>query len=193
MINLVVGTPAQTPRPCSTSPTDQPGSVRNQSFESDLSEAISEVFSKFGIDPNSVQVTVQNTPGQNSGMSQNSALRPAPSPSPPPPLIASATPQSINDAYWAKQPKAVQQLRNIQDAGQRSLLGTQLAAEGYSIDVPIMVWGWDPGITTNLRQSYGYTWVPSAMQQPTAEAPGINNAGGTPYDRAHPPAGSIAV
>jgi hypothetical protein len=56
-----------------------------------------------------------------------------------------------------------------------------------------MVWGWDAGKTTQLRQGFGYTWVPSAMQQPVAAAPGIVGAGITPYDPNHPPPGSISV
>jgi len=189
MINLVVGLPDQTSSSGSTSSSQQSSALSSQSFESELSEAISEVFSKFGIDPNSLQVTVQDSARQDNAASQNSAA----AAQPPQSTVTQAAPQSVNDAYWAKQPKAVQQLRNIQDTGQRSMLATQLASQGYSIDVPIMVWGWDPGITTQLRQSYGYTWVPSALQQPIPEAPGINNPGGTPYDAAHPPAGSISV
>lgn len=97
------------------------------------------------------------------------------------------------DAYWSKQPEAVQQLREINDPDERMQLGTELAAQGYNIDVPIMVWGWDAGKTTELRQSYGYTWVPGMMQQPVTAAPGITAPGLTPYDPSHPPAGSIMV
>ncbi len=53
----------------------------------------------------------------------------------------------------------------------------QLASEGYSIDVPIMVWGWDPSITTAMRQADGYTWVPSALQNPVEDAPGLPGMG----------------
>jgi hypothetical protein len=100
--------------------------------------------------------------------------------------------QSFDDTYWANQPAAVQQLRDIQNPAQRTEVATQLAKEGYSIDVPIMVNGWDPQITTQLRQSMGYTWVPSALQQPIEVAPGLTFAGAS-YDPAHPPAGSIMV
>jgi len=99
---------------------------------------------------------------------------------------------SFDDAYWASQPAAVQQLQNIQDPVQKVQLATQLAQEGYSIDVPIMVWGWDPQIATQLRASQGYTWVPSALQQPVEVAPGLT-FNGQSYNAAHPPAGSIAV
>lgn len=100
---------------------------------------------------------------------------------------------AFDDAYWAKQPAAVQQLRNIQDPGQKQQVATELAQQGYTIDVPIMVWGWDPQIATQLRQSQGYTWVPSALQQPVEMAPGLTVAGMPSYDPAHPPAGSIQV
>jgi hypothetical protein len=84
-------------------------------------------------------------------------------------------------------------LQNIDDPYQRAMLAGQLAAEGYSIDTPVMVWGWDPGKTTQLRESFGYTWVPSAMQASVTAAPGITGAGITPYDPNNPPPGSISV
>ena len=107
---------------------------------------------------------------------------------------ATETPQQAFDqAYWASQPAAVQQLQDIQNPTQRAEFAEQLAEKGYSIDVPIMVWGWDPATTTAARQSMGYTWVPSALQQPVAVAPGLNYAGGASYDPANPPPGSITV
>jgi len=99
----------------------------------------------------------------------------------------------VDDAYWAKQPAAVQQLREIDDSEQRLVVGTQLARQGYNIDVPIMIWGWDAGKVTAMRQSLGYTWVPSALQQPVGAAPGLTGPGITPYDPLHPPPGSILV
>jgi hypothetical protein len=102
--------------------------------------------------------------------------------------------QAFDDAYWAKQPAAVQQLRNMQDPQLRTSMATQLASEGYSIDVPIMVWGWDPSVTTSMRQADGYTWVPSALQQPVEMAPGLGGMPGmAAYDPKNPPPGSIAV
>jgi hypothetical protein len=76
---------------------------------------------------------------------------------------------------------------------ERQALGEQLANEGYSIDVPIMIWGWDPGKVTAARESYGYTWVPSALQQQVSAAPGITGGGITPYNPTNPPSGSIQV
>jgi hypothetical protein len=99
----------------------------------------------------------------------------------------------VDDAYWAKQPAAVQQLREIDDRDQRLQLGTQLASQGYAVDVPIMIWGWDAGKVTAMRQANGYTWVPSALQQPVTAAPGLTGPGIIPYDPAHPPVGSILV
>jgi hypothetical protein len=100
---------------------------------------------------------------------------------------------AADNDYWSKQPPAVQALREISDLDERTALGTQLAHDGYTIDVPIMVWGWDAGKTTALRQSNGYSWVPSALQQPVTAAPGVSGGGITPYDPAHPPSGSILV
>jgi len=114
------------------------------------------------------------------------------------PATATSTPldaqQAFDNAYWASQPAPVQALRTMQNQEQRTALATQLANEGYSIDVPIMVWGWDPSITTAMRQSEGYTWVPSALQNPVAEAPGVPSMGTlAAYNPNNPPAGSIAV
>lgn len=123
-----------------------------------------------------------------------------PANSPATPAVSSSKPAQhwyasdpFDDAYWAKQPPAVQQLREIDDMAERTQLAWALTAQGYSIDVPIMVWGWDAGKVTQLRQSYGYTWVPSGGQQPITAAPGLSGPGITPYDPAHPPVGSIKV
>ena len=97
------------------------------------------------------------------------------------------------EAYWASQPPAVQVLQNTPD-DQKQAVAQQLANQGYTIDVPIMVWGWDPLATMIERQTAGYTWVPSAMQPSIQEAPGIENvSGSTPYDAGNPPTGSIPV
>jgi len=101
--------------------------------------------------------------------------------------------QAFDDAYWAAQPPAVQALRTMDNYEQRTQLASELSAQGYKVDVPIMVWGWDPAKITAARQSYGYTWVPSATQASVAEAPGIKLPGMTAYDPNNPPAGSIAV
>ena len=82
--------------------------------------------------------------------------------------LSSMTP---DQAYWASQPPAVQALQNMPD-DQRYAAAQQLANEGYTIDVPIMVWGWDPLATMVMRQDDGLTWVPSAMQADIPVAPG---------------------
>lgn len=114
------------------------------------------------------------------------------------PATSSATPldaqEAFDNAYWAAQPPAVQALRTMPDSDQRTALATQLANEGYSIDVPIMVWGWDPSIVTSMRQAEGYTWVPSALQNPVEDAPGLPALGTVAaYNASNPPPGSIAV
>jgi len=87
----------------------------------------------------------------------------------------------------------VQALETTPD-DERPALAEQLANEGYAIDVPIMVWGWDPLSTMIARQTAGYTWVPSALQASIQEAPGVGGVtGATPYDPSSPPAGSIPV
>jgi len=87
----------------------------------------------------------------------------------------------------------VQALRDIQDPDQRGRAAESLAQQGYSIDVPIMVWNWDPETTMTVRQNMGYTWVPSGPQAPVAVAPGLSLPSLPSYDPNHAPAGSIAV
>ena len=69
----------------------------------------------------------------------------------------------------------------------------KLFEQGYTIDDPIMVWGWSPLQTMQARQYFGYTWVPSYGQKAIQEMPGLNYPGLTPYDPGHPPPGSIQV
>jgi len=121
------------------------------------------------------------------------AAAPAPAASAATGTLTVAEDETADNAYWAQQPAAVQQLRNIQDPAQRTALGAQLANEGYQIDVPIMVWGWDPTKVMQARESYGYTWVPSALQPQVGAAPGDAYAGVTPYNPNDPPNGSIPV
>lgn len=139
-------------------------------------------------------IVARQNPGAPSAGTTRTAI-PAPSLSPPAGAATGSTDAestlTFDQAYWASQPAAVQQLQNVNPAD-RTELATQLANEGYSIDVPIMVWGWDPATTMAARQADGYTWVPSALQQPVAAAPGLTFDGAS-YNPADPPPGSIQV
>ncbi len=204
------------------------------SFESALSDAVTQTLEKFGINPNSVNVSIAAAP-KAPAPSASDPLAPAPAAAPKAPAPSTSDPlapasaagplslaglltgaqtsgsspslaaatqpnqpasdpvQTFDDAYWDKQPAAVQALRSTQDFNQRTQMATQLAQQGYLIDVPIMVWGWDPSQVASSRQSYGYTWVPSALQNPIQSAPGLNMQGLQAYDPKNPPAGSIPV
>jgi hypothetical protein len=91
------------------------------------------------------------------------------------------------------QPPEVQALRNITNETDRGVLAKQLADKGFLIDVPIMVWHWDPLITMTIRENSGYTWVPSANQAALETAPNCDVPGLTHYDPDKPPANSITV
>lgn len=169
-------------------------------FQSALSAALSATLKNFGIDPN--QVTFSIAPAASAAAatqaSTTAPVTPSATGTTPAPGSGSSVPsgnptQSADDAYWAQQPPAVQALRGIQDYDKRSALAAQLSAQGFNIDVPIMVWGWDPAKITAARQSYGYTWIPSANQAAITEAPGIKLPSLSAYDPAKAPAGSIAV
>ena len=103
-----------------------------------------------------------------------------------------STQQAFDAAYWASQPPEVQALETM-DAADRATQAAALATAGYIIDVPIMVWGWDPYLVMTEREQFGYTWVPSALQPPIAIAPGMSEQGVTPYNPNQPPPGSIHV
>jgi hypothetical protein len=110
------------------------------------------------------------------------------------PTAAADPTLAFDNAYWAQQPAAVQPLRSMPQGEDRSAYAQQLASEGYSIDVPIMVWGWDPSLVTSMRQADGYTWVPSALQNPVEVAPGLGALGNlAAYNPKDPPPGSILV
>src|ERR1700730_1300010 len=73
MINLIVGLPSPSVNSGSDSLNKQSSPISSQSFESQLSEAISEVLTKFGIDPGSIHLTVQDSSSGNIATRQNSA------------------------------------------------------------------------------------------------------------------------
>ena len=103
------------------------------------------------------------------------------------------TQQQFDQAYWASQPPEIQALQQIGDQNQRAAQAAQLATNGFTIDIPIMVWAWDPFLMMTLREQFGYTWVPSALQPAVTIAPGTAQAKVAPYDPLHPPPGSIKV
>jgi hypothetical protein len=113
---------------------------------------------------------------------------------PPARTLASGRPVlTAADSYWASQPPEVQALRDIPDEAQRTAKAHELADQGYLIDVPIMVWNWDPLTTMVVRQNQGFTWVPSANQKPVPVAPGLTFAGLPSYDAKNIPPGAIPV
>jgi hypothetical protein len=103
------------------------------------------------------------------------------------------TQQQFDAAYWASQPPEIQALQAIADPDQRAAQGAALATEGFTIDVPIMVWGWDAYLVMTMRAQFGYTWVPSALQPPVTIAPGVAQPGVVAYNPLDPPPGSILV
>jgi len=166
----------------------------SSSFQSQLSAALTATLQKFGIDPSKFALSIAPVVTSGTQSQSPTSVTPPPPSAPADGTLASQDPGlNFDDAYWAKQPPAVQALRNIDDPTQRSILAGQLTAAGFKIDAPIMVWGWDPAKVTSLRQGMGYTWVPTGLQTPIAEAPGVDDHGSQPYDPSNPPAGSIAV
>ena len=138
-------------------------------------------------------VLTGNPPATSSG-APTAAPPVTPDVAPPTKFLANGKPVlNEADAYWASQPPAVQRLRDVRMEGERWDVAHELADQGFLIDVPIMVWGWDPLATMIVRQNSGYTWIPSAKMDPVKVAPGINFPGLPTYDPKNPPEGSIPV
>ena len=175
--------------------------TNSSNFQSELSAALTTTLEQFGINPNTISLSIApivtgSTQSQAAASTPASVTPTASSGDDSSTSAAGASEDPVlafDDAYWASQPPAVQALRNMDDPTQRSMAAAQLAASGYQIDTPIMVWGWDPSKVTTLRQDMGYTWVPSALQNPIAAAPGVNDGVSQPYDPSNPPSGSIIV
>ena len=101
-----------------------------------------------------------------------------------------------SDQYWAAQPPQVRALRNMDTTtADRGMLAAELAQKGFTIDVPIMVYGWDAAIVMTIREADGLTWVPSALQPNIGyQVPGgPTNPPYVPYDPNNRPSGSIKV
>jgi len=103
------------------------------------------------------------------------------------------TQTAFDQAYWASQPPEIRALPGIASQDDRVSSAANLAARGFTIDVPIMVWSWDAYLVMKLRADGGYSWVPSALQQAVTIAPGLGAPGAVPYDPNNPPAGAIKV
>lgn len=102
-------------------------------------------------------------------------------------------PKSPVEVYWAAQTDAVKSLRLYPIGPDRAAKALALAEMGELVDVPIMVWGWDPEVVMGLRKDYGYTWVPSALMSPIVLAPGLKFPGLPEYDPKNIPIGAIVV
>lgn len=118
------------------------------------------------------------------------------------PRIATPNPNGNNtefdNAYWAHQDPEVRKLRTLDltsfaGLNHAAMLADSLAQRGFLIDVPIMVWQWDPFKVMEQRVAYGYTWVPAARQANTSVAPGVTQPGTAPYDPSTIPPGAIKV
>lgn len=97
------------------------------------------------------------------------------------------------EAYWAAQPAEVQAIMDQTTEEGRLTLAHELVDKGFTIDVPIMVWGWDPLTTMIVRRAQGYTWVPSAKMPNVQVAPGVMFPGLPTYRPDVVPEGAIPV
>lgn len=90
-------------------------------------------------------------------------------------------------------PEMLAALAELEQLADRYWLAANLAAAGYTVDVPIDVWGWEAEAVMRNRREAGYRWVPCAGMPPVNVAPGIQVPGMLSYDPARPPLGAILV
>lgn len=91
-------------------------------------------------------------------------------------------------------PPQVKAMMAIPDLKSRMAQAINLANQGFSIDLEIMVYLDDPYLVNQMRAQDGYTWVPSILQPNVEVAPGLPAiAGLKPYDPNNPPPRSIPV
>ncbi|HLH00949.1 MAG TPA: hypothetical protein VKX49_31885 [Bryobacteraceae bacterium] len=108
----------------------------------------------------------------------------------------------FDQAYRAAQPPEVRALMDMpadsaEAISARVTRGAALAAKGYTIDAPIMIYAWDAYLAMTERQNAGMAWVPSALQPGLGmpggySMPGLDTPGLQPYPTTPPP-GSIKV
>ena len=108
------------------------------------------------------------------------------------------TEQEFTQAYWLHFNPDIRALKDMEFASPERQARAVELAKLYPIDGEIHAIGMNPYYTTTLRKLYGYTWVPSYLQDPIILAPGIyvpETLSGKfkPYDPNNPPVGSIKV
>lgn len=104
--------------------------------------------------------------------------------------------REFNSAYWLSQPPQVRSMSMLSTREERAARAWELASSGMLIDGAIHVDRFDPYYTMLVRAYYGYTWVPSYLQQPISVAPHVSEDWPVPeqrYDQLNPPKGSINV
>lgn len=112
--------------------------------------------------------------------------------------------ETFNQTYRYSKPKAIRDLHDLIGTAEggvqitgvhhRTMRGHELADMGYLLDVVIdIVYGGDAETTMLIRKNQGFTWVPSANQEPVRVMPGLTFPGLPSYDPDNPPVGSLKV
>lgn len=109
-------------------------------------------------------------------------------------VFAQTPAENFGNAYWMSVSPEVRALKVMEPfSAARLEKAVQLAASGNVIDHQIQALGSNPWETMMLRKAYGYTWVPSLLQDPIIIAPGLTIPGVPSYNPNKPPAGSVKV
>ena len=111
-------------------------------------------------------------------------------------VINLALEQAFNTAYYLSLSPAQSSIVKAAQTNNSRLYDLANAAvkNGVIVDLPIMVWNWNPYQTMLSRQNFGYTWVPSAGMQGIQLVPGVTFPGMVPYNPLPPyPKGAIVV
>ena len=74
------------------------------------------------------------------------------------------TRDEFNEVYWAAQPPAVRALREMQNGPDKMNAAVALAQQGFTVDVFIGFYGFEPWGTMSGRQMQGLKWAPALLQ-----------------------------
>ena len=188
--------------PFSINTSDEPtlinaaGHADGTSFQSQLSVALTSTLEKFGINPNNVNLSiapiVTGSTKSKSRAAETASATPASAQSSDGTRACQDPVLSFDAAYWASSRPLFKLCKTL--TIQPSARWPPLNWPPPAIRLTRRSWS-GAGIRPKSQpcgQDMGYTWVPSAFQNPVAAAPGLTN-GSEGYDPKNPPSGSIAV
>lgn len=72
--------------------------------------------------------------------------------------------ESFDKLWWAAQPPRVRGLKDLPVDTSRTALALELAQQGFTIFIPVCVYGWSPYGVMSCYAANGFKWVPALLQ-----------------------------